>query len=296
MFFSSTFILRSHALPNPYKFASTLLTVSLMLLMVYLICTGGVDGTGPLWIYIVPPITLFFGGLRNGLLSLGIFVVAISLLLFYPEDKLLTTTYTYEFKSRLLYSFLTVSSLFTFYEYSRQSSFRRMREMSDEFEKQAMHDPLSGLLNRRGMLEELQYELDRSTRYHHPLTVMMCDIDHFKKVNDQYGHDKGDEIIKALGNLFKTGLRKHDTVARWGGEEYVLLLPETTGEQAFQLAEKLREKIASTQYQYKDKTFNVTVSFGLYQFTKDDTIDEAINKADKNLYQAKQQGRNRCII
>lgn len=296
IFFSSNLILRSTRFSNPYKFASLLVTISLMILMMYLVYSGGLEGTGPLWIYIVPPVTLFFGGMKKGSTSLGLFILIISVMMFYPDDKLLATSYTYEFKSRILYSFLTVSSLFAFYEYARQSSFRSMREMSDEFEKQAMHDPLSGLLNRRGMLEELQYEFERSKRYLHPLTVMMCDIDYFKKVNDEYGHDKGDDIIKSLANLFKFGLRKHDTIARWGGEEYLLLLPETKGEQALYLAEKLREKIANKTFQHKEKTFNVTVSFGLYQFAKEDTIEQAINRADKNLYQAKEQGRNRCIL
>lgn len=296
IFFSSNLILRSNLFRNPYKFASLLVTTSLMILMVYLVFSGGVNGTGPLWIYIVPPMTLFFGGMKKGSISLALFIIVISVLMFYPEDKLLATTYTYEFKSRLLYSFLTVSSLFAFYEYARQSSFRRMREMSDEFENQAMHDPLSGLLNRRGMKEELLDEFDRSNRYQNDLTLIMCDIDHFKKVNDQYGHDKGDEIIQVLAKLFKSGLRKHDSVARWGGEEYLLLLPEINGEQGMQLAEKLRKKIENTIFQDKDNNFNVTVSFGLYQPKPKESIDHAINKADKNLYKAKEQGRNRCIL
>jgi diguanylate cyclase (GGDEF)-like protein len=296
LFFSSHLVLRSKRFTNPYKFSANLVTTSLMLLMVYLVYTGGVNGTGPLWIYIVPPMTLFFGGMRKGLFNLSCFAIVISVLMFYPDDKLLATSYTYEFKSRLLYSFLTVSFLFAFYEYARQSSFSRMQEMSDEFEKQAMHDPLSGLLNRRGMLDELNNEFDRRKRYQHDLTVMMCDIDHFKKINDRYGHDKGDDIIKEFADLFKFGLRKQDAISRWGGEEYLLLLPETNGEHALQLAEKLRMKIEQTEFQHNNKKFNVTVSFGLYQINHDDNIDQSISKADNNLYKAKEQGRNRCIL
>lgn len=296
IFFSSHLILRSKRIPNPYKFSANLVTSSLMLLMVYLVYTGGVNGTGPLWIYIVPPVALFFGGMRKGTRNLGLFVLVISALMFYPNDAWLGTSYTFEFKSRLLYSFLTVSSLFALYEYVRQSSFQRIQEMSQTFEKQAMQDPLSGLLNRRGMGEKLQNEFDRSQRYKNNLTVMMCDIDHFKVVNDQYGHDKGDEVIKNLGVTLQSELRKQDSLARWGGEEYLFLLPETNGEQAMQLAEKLRCKIAETQYTQDDKTFSVTVSIGLHQISATDTINQAISKADSNLYKAKEQGRNRCII
>lgn len=296
LFFSSHLILRSKRLANPYKFSANLVTCSLMLLMVYLVFTGGVNGTGPLWIYVVPPVALFFGGMRKGTRNLGLFVVVISILMFYPNDEWLGTSYTFEFKSRLIYSFLTVSCLFAFYEHVRQNSFHRIQEMSQKFEKQAMRDHLSGLLNRRGMREKLQQEFDRSQRYNNDLTVMMCDIDHFKVVNDQYGHDKGDDIIKSLGAIFQSGLRKQDSLARWGGEEYLFLLPETNANQGMQLAEKLRSKIEETQYKHDDKTFNITISIGLHQFTSTDTINQAITKADTNLYKAKEQGRNCCIL
>jgi diguanylate cyclase (GGDEF)-like protein len=96
--------------------------------------------------------------------------------------------------------------------------------------------------------------------------------------------------------MFKLGLRKHDSLARWGGEEYLFLLPETNSEQAMHLAEKLRNKIQIEQYTHQDKTFSITVSIGLHQVAASDTINQAISKADTNLYKAKEQGRNRCII
>jgi diguanylate cyclase (GGDEF)-like protein len=296
LFFSSHLILRSKRILNPYKYSANLVTSALILLMVYLVFTGGVNGTGPLWIYIVPPVTLFFGGIRKGTRNIGLFVLVISILMFYPNNEWLATSYTFEFKSRLIYSFLTVSCLFTFYEYARKISFQRLQEMSQKFERQAMHDPLSGLLNRRGMLEYLQQEFDRRARYNNDLTVMMCDIDHFKVVNDQYGHDKGDETIKILGGFFKSGLRKQDSIARWGGEEFLFLLPETNGNQAMQLAEKLRSKIEETQFLQDEKTFKITISIGLHQIDSTDTINQAITKADSQLFKAKEQGRNRCVI
>jgi diguanylate cyclase (GGDEF)-like protein len=296
LFFSSHLILRSKRHINRYKISANIVTTSLMLLMVYLVFTGGVNGTGPLWIYCMPPVALFFGGMRKGTRNLGLFVLIISVLMFYPNDEWLGTSYTFEFKTRLIYSFLTVSFLFAFYENVRQNSFIRVKEMSQKFEKQAMRDPLSGLLNRRGMRERLQNEFERSQRYKNNLTVMMCDIDNFKSVNDQYGHDKGDEIIKSLGAVFKSVLRKQDSLARWGGEEYLLLLPETNGGQGMQIAEKLRTKIEKKQYTQGNKKFSVTVSIGLHQIVVTDTISQAITKADTNLYKAKEEGRNRCII
>jgi diguanylate cyclase (GGDEF)-like protein len=296
LFFSSHLVLRSKRLTNPYKISANLVTSSLMLLMIYLIYTGGVNGTGPLWIYIVPPVALFFGGMRKGTRNLGLFVLVISLLMFYPNNEWLGTSYTFEFKSRLIYSFLTVSALFALYEYVRENSFNRLQAMNQKSERQAMRDPLSGLLNRRGMREQFQKEFDRSQRYNNDLTVMMCDIDHFKVVNDKYGHDKGDEVIYSLATIFKSEFRKQDSLARWGGEEYLFLLPETNGINGMKLAEMLRTKIEKTQYKQDDKIFSVTVSIGLYQMTSTDTINQGITKADTNLYKAKEQGRNRCII
>ena len=296
LFFSSHLILRSKCFTTPYKHSANLVTTSLMFLVVYLVFTGGFNNTGPLWIYLVPPVALFFGGMRKGSQNIGIFVLIISALMFYPNDEWLSTSYTFEFKSRLIYSFLTVSFLFAFYENARQNSYIRIQEMSQKFENQAMRDPLSELLNRRGMQEKLQNEFERSKRYNNHLTVMMCDIDDFKTINDQYGHDKGDEIIKSIGTIFKSGMRKQDSLARWGGEEYLFLLPETNGNQAMQLAEKLRREVLKEAYTQDDKIFSITVSVGLHQITATDTIDQAITKADTNLYIAKEQGRNRCIL
>jgi diguanylate cyclase (GGDEF)-like protein len=108
--------------------------------------------------------------------------------------------------------------------------------------------------------------------------------------------NKGDEIIKSIGTIFKSGMRKQDSLARWGGEEYLFLLPETNGNQAIKLAEKLRRKIEKEAYTQDDKIFSITISIGLHQITATDTIDQAITKADTNLYMAKEQGRYRCII
>lgn len=280
----------------PYRHSANLLTVSVVILVLYLVYSGGVEGTGPLWIYLVPPVVLFFGGLKKGIRNLALFVCAVCIQLFYPDSVLLATEYSYEFKSRLIYSFLTVSILFAVYEAARHNSYKKIIEISRKFEQQAMHDVLSGLHNRRGIMANLEHEYARSKRSQLNTSVIMCDIDFFKKVNDKYGHEKGDEVIKTVGHIFNSELRKQDSLARWGGEEYLFLLPTTNDEQAMLLAEKLRKKIEETLFQYKNTQFNITVSMGIRQFTSFDTIDDAINSADKKLYQAKSEGRNRCIM
>ncbi|MFT4940819.1 MAG: diguanylate cyclase (GGDEF)-like protein [Paraglaciecola sp.] len=296
LFFSSHLILRFKPFKNSYKFSANFVTISLMILMVFLVYAGGISNTGPLWIYIVPPVALYFGGMRKGLRNLGLFSVVIGGLMFYPNDQLLIAAYSYEFKSRLMYSFLTVSWLFAFYEYARQRSYVRMQKISQKFEQQARHDPLSGLQNRRGMLEKLHYEHERTKRNHQHMSLMMCDIDHFKKINDDFGHNSGDIIIKELADIFSAALRKQDTVARWGGEEFLFLLPETNADQAIILGEKIRNKIANSEFGIQEKSIKLTASIGVYEVMDSNSIENAISYADKNLYKAKSSGRNRCVM
>ena len=295
LFFLSRIVLKHFQTRKGYRFSANMIISALMVLMLYLVITGGVRNTGPLWIYVVPPVVLFFRGLKQGLLQFSIFALAVIVILMYPNNLLLQAQYSYEFKTRLIYSFLTVGMLFVLYEYSRQRTFRILQELSLRFEKQARLDPLSGLQNRRGMLEKLEYEHRRTFRSNKCLTLMMCDIDHFKLVNDKYGHDIGDNVIKEVGQLFFQGVRKQDTVARWGGEEFLFLLPETTEEQAFVLAEKLRIKVAKQEYLADSTSLSVTVSIGIYQMHPQDSVDHAISRADTNLYRAKKHGRN-CTV
>lgn len=298
LFFGARLVLTASFLQHKFFVSSNIIMLTLMSLMLYLVYTGGVSETGPLWIYIVPPVVLFFGGIRHGLRNLFLFVAVLSIMLYVPIDWVLAASYSEEYKSRLLYSFFTVSALFTFYEYSRQLSYESLQLMTKRYEEQARRDPLSGLQNRRGMLEKLEYEHDRSQRYYRPISIMMCDIDHFKSVNDRYGHEAGDRIIKGLAEKFSQSLRKQDVISRWGGEEFLILLPETALDQAHSIGEKLRVLAEQAEFvngENGEHAINVTVSIGIYQFSKDDKIDDAIAEADNRLYVAKEAGRNRCV-
>ncbi len=292
LFFFAYWINRFAAVTNVHKISTRVVLVSLMSLMVYLVYTGGHQGTGPLWIYIVPPVAFFFGGMRRGLSHIGIFVIVISVMLFYPNHQLVAIDYSFEFKSRLIYSFLTVTLLFGFYEFSRQQTYRSIRELSQKFEQQAMHDPLTHLANRRGMKEHLDYEYNRSLRSKLDMSVMLCDIDHFKSINDRFGHDAGDHVLEQLSKLFTDTLRKQDIVARWGGEEFLFLLPETNGFEAFTLAEKIRKRVELHTFEFKGRSIRFTLSMGIKEVTHDISIDKAISLADHFLYQAKDKGRN----
>ena len=170
------------------------------------------------------------------------------------------------------------------------------REALEEQRHKATHDALTGLPNREAYMERVFQEMQRYQRYERPLTMAVCDIDHFKSINDNYGHQAGDKVLKLIAKLISTRLRNVDFIARIGGEEFVILMPETQVEQAHKVLDKIRAVIGKTPFRFKADPVNITISFGLVAFTKEDTVDSAFERADKALYKAKNTGRNQCII
>jgi len=173
----------------------------------------------------------------------------------------------------------------------------------EEVHQLAITDPLTELHNRRNFLDLAEKEIIRSRRYHHSLSVMMLDIDHFKIVNDEYGHKVGDLVLKKLAEICQDAMRNNDIIGRYGGEEFIIILPETDKEHAFQAAERLRQTIFTTTIKEKSIKLNITVSIGVYSIdyfegshsrVKKD-LDILISKADQALYKAKQAGRNRVV-
>jgi two-component system, cell cycle response regulator len=156
-------------------------------------------------------------------------------------------------------------------------------------------DPLTGLNNRRSMMEALDKEFERSTRKHSPLSLLMLDIDHFKKVNDTFGHQQGDAVLQALATLLKEHLRQYDLAARFGGEEFALILPETDEKDAGMVAERIRQSIEKMRLGDFPAEFCLTASIGVATSPNEVLAypDDLIREADNALYQAKRSGRNR---
>ncbi|MBA6297827.1 sensor domain-containing diguanylate cyclase [Colwellia sp. MB02u-9] len=158
-----------------------------------------------------------------------------------------------------------------------------------EVESVSNIDPLTEIANRKLFETVLNKEIIRADRYHHPLTLVMFDLDKFKEINDQYGHKVGDNILCIISKLVAQNIRDVDLFARWGGDEFVIIFPELSQKQAHQTSDKLREMIS--QYQIKDK-ISVTCSFGIAQYNSGDSIDSLFKRVDKQLYISKAQGRN----
>jgi diguanylate cyclase (GGDEF)-like protein len=278
-----------------YRLSSSIVLYLLYVLMFYLLYSGGANNTGPLWIFMTAPVTLFICGLRFGILNLTIFTAVMSFILLAPFDFVLATQYPLDYKLRLISSFLTVSALTALYEYSRETSYRSMQEISQKFEGLSKLDPLTQLSNRRDATNIIEYEQRRLSRNQTALSIIICDIDNFKNVNDQFGHDVGDCVLVELAKVFKKCVRTQDTVARWGGEEFLFILPDTSSDQAIVIANKIHKAIKNSNPLCKSEMFDTTVSMGVSTVINDKNIDIdiAIKAADKNLYKAKNTGKNK---
>ena len=173
---------------------------------------------------------------------------------------------------------------------------KRTRELVDkakEFENLASIDPLTNLYNRRKFSEILDYELRRFYRYQKQFSLINIDIDYFKKVNDTYGHDVGDLVIKRFSALLKDNIRAVDSAARWGGEEFLLLTVEADEIVAKKVSEKINSVLSQTEFKPVEA---ITVSIGITQVVEGDTNESIVKRSDQALYQAKNNGRNRIEI
>jgi diguanylate cyclase (GGDEF)-like protein len=171
-----------------------------------------------------------------------------------------------------------------------------LREANEKLAEAARVDHLTGLLNRRGFNEEAEAESFRAFRSGRQFSIVLADVDRFKQVNDEYGHACGDHVLKRVATLLAERTRDVDRVARWGGEEFMLLLPETDAEGAAVLAEKLREAIAENLFEYSGQRLSITMTFGIAEHRKGEALEACIARADTALYTGKERGRNKVMI
>jgi len=160
----------------------------------------------------------------------------------------------------------------------------------------AMTDPLTGISNRRHFMDQISEEFERTIRYGTPFSLMLIDIDNLKEVNDTYGHEAGDEVLRSFAKYCLTRLRSIDRFARFGGDEFIVLLVHTGREKAKEIAVRLISGIEALEIQAEKESIQITVSIGLTTITKDSTIEGLIKCADKALYEAKNGGRNQVAI
>jgi len=171
-----------------------------------------------------------------------------------------------------------------------------LRSRVKQERNQAKMDPLTGIPNRLAYEERLEQEVARWKRFATPLVLVMWDIDLFKEVNDQFGHRAGDKVLRTIARTLERGIRETDFVARYGGEEFVQLMTGSSLQECLQVAEKLRESIQETGFHFRDQAITITASCGLAEFREGDSTGSWFERADRALYRAKQEGRNRCVL
>jgi len=176
---------------------------------------------------------------------------------------------------------------------------RQLHRDLETSQKEARTDVLTGLCNRRGLEKRLELERIRARQNNVPFSVIMADIDYFKKVNDTHGHLVGDSLLKGFAAVLKNQVRRNDMVARYGGEEFIILLPETNVEGAYAVGEKIRTALVAKEWKVKNsgkRIGQIKASMGIAQYVMTETGNQVVERADTALYQAKDQGRDRIVI
>lgn len=225
-------------------------------------------------------------------------VIALSLIWeFWLEDLLLPNLVSHHTPENLVtrFEFVVTTAVFTFTALIGPTVIgthliRRDRNLHQSMIRLSREDDLTGLFNRRRTVELIENEIQRAHRYDTIFSVILTDIDHFKAVNDRFGHQAGDKVLIEITEVIRSMVRVTDLVGRWGGEEFLIILPETDIDGAFSLAEKIRTRLESACL---GKIGQRTASFGVTAFEDGDDIEAIIGRADAGLYAAKRGGRNR---
>jgi len=269
-----------------YKLSAHLISIYLVLLFLFLVYTGGVENTGPLWLFLLPPVLMSIYGLRKGMILLSLFILIIVMMFFLPETYLLATSYTFEFKLRIVLV-LSISALLSFlHELARQVLMEKMEKIKNNLEYAHVRDELTGLYNRRGFNNKVNYIKESEG------TLLLADIDYFKRINDTYGHNIGDLVLKEVAHLIEKSVRHSDVTVRWGGEEFLIFLAQTDMDNAYIIAEKIRKSIEAMQLENMDDV-KVTISIGISIVDENIALYDAIKYADNAMYLSKKMGRNR---
>ncbi|WP_349343743.1 GGDEF domain-containing protein [Marinobacter sp. MMG032] len=268
----------------------TLITV----LFTYLAIHAVEDGSAIIWLFAYPPIIFYISESRVGVLACSGGFAAVILLFSPLGDLLFEPPHSASFRITMVavlgFEMVTCYIL----DQSRRRSKLGLLKLAAEFEYAAKHDALTGLANRREALEQLDIEYQRYLRNARSFSVLLMDIDLFKSVNDNYGHHVGDELITLVARTLREQCRKVDTLARWGGEEYLVLLPETTTEEAMSSANRIREAFSVRSVSTEQGQVQATISVGVASIRGSESIDRLLQRADEALYRAKSEGRNRA--
>ncbi len=265
-------------------------TILVGLFVLGLVYQGGFENTALYWVFPFPAIIFGLLGSKIGLQINALLVVVLAFMLYYPD--LILATYEDAEISRFLASLATVIAVGWINEHFRERSHNAMALLQRSKETQANTDALTHLANRRFVDEVLPQHFALQPEHFFPLAVIIADLDHFKHINDSFGHDQGDLVLQHIATLFRNKLRTEDIACRYGGEEFLLLLPKTTLNDALRVADKIRAGIAQRRHLAAHTDLVITCSFGVALAQDESEFLQAIKLADQRLYLSKSNGRN----
>lgn len=278
-----------------YKVSSLIVVTIMGALCLYLFCSGGSYKTGPLWSLMMPSLIFYILGLKRGRIVLALFLFTILGICIIPDNTNMVNKYPPSYVLRFLGVFVSISIIAYVYEYTLEDGRNELLTLNKKLDLLSRRDSLTGLSNRRDIIDRIGQEVSRCERNRETFCLLMADIDNFKQVNDTHDHAFGDLVLKNVGSALAQTTQKRDCVARWGGEEFLVLLSDTTLEDAVHIAERLRKKIAELDCTAGDVTRRVTLSIGVMQYDQTSSIGELIKQADQLMYVAKREGKNRVV-
>ncbi len=275
-----------------------LILLVLETLGIFLLIQGGAASWSSLfWFLIFPPMLMFCLGLTQGSIAFLIYFLTIIALLLTPLEQYMAVPLPAEIKVRFLMS-MVGSFLFSWgAELSRSLAQKALLRIMDRLKQDSLTDLLTGLGNRRSFYSYYNTAFLSSSAWKDNFIIALGDIDRFKNINDTYGHDVGDKVLFHVASILRSQCRKIDKVYRWGGEEFLLFMPKTQSEAAFNVLERIRKKIETTPYTNSDGiSISITISFGYCEGLTSGDLEEQIAAADKGLYSAKNTGRNKVAM
>lgn len=283
-----------------YNFAAYFSTIIVFIFLVFFSYFARNESFALVWTLCYPLFVIPILGTHKGMMMVVLFYCAII-----PMAYLGIGEWDYGFWNLKGFVRFTIASFAVvyasyFFEISANSAYKTIQEIREKekihlmaLEKLSVTDQLTGLRNRRYFDDNFEIERQKISRYNNKLCLIMVDIDHFKRINDEYGHQVGDIVLKEFSSLLLKNIRAIDLLSRWGGEEFIILLPETSLDNSISIAEKIRTTI--NEYSFS-KIGNITASFGVSRVDPNSTSNmESLYQVDKALYQAKNQGRNRVV-
>lgn len=274
--------------------ASLIATSSLFVFFISFALINQNESFGLIWLIFFPIIAITINHKKTGFIFSALFLILVYSLAFLGIGEWQNGLWNLESFLRLSIALTLIVIVMYVHEAAMYKAQAFELNTLKFFETLSLVDDLTQLANRRRIDEILNTELKRSNRYGSPFSVVLFDIDHFKRVNDTYGHLVGDHVLKKVAEVASENTRETETVGRWGGEEFLIILPEMTAQQAAQVAEKLRLAIAETQF--SDIETPITCSFGVSQYDKQISIEQLVDEVDCALYEAKESGRNAVAV